>query len=494
MASPKVGEGHIAFVDVDGLLIDVNALVIAVTRYIFKAKIPEDEVLGISDCRSTEATASRLVKKYGRFAENIEKPTPSEKRGFVDLKDHFVTAVEKYGPLCKAYFGSIAALSFLREHFGDRLVFVTSKPRAVLGCLRRLFKAERGDLAVVSLDVSPVLSTPEEGDDSSVVFAVGSPALFELLWPPRQCISKEPPGIVKSYYFIFKSSRLLSFCLDQLFAPPRGLGENGALRVHIAVNRAKEDAGRVYETRPGVVSTGVCKDDKELQYAFQHLPNHLREIDWSALSKAISGNGGLPNAGKEYEVFTYLSRVQPLAVHGPPICPELQIWDAVLPTEATVFDGLVVKGFGRGSATLGIPTANLDVNTPLIGPALPFPGIYLGFAALYSTKDTVVPTSSAPCCYDMVLSGGYSPFYENDVFVIEPYLFHEFKEDFHGARLRLVVVGVLRAEANFLTFDNLIQAIQHDCEVARGYLKGLRENSPSIHTFCCSLLQVPNVA
>jgi FAD synthase len=42
-----------------------------------------------------------------------------------------------------------------------------------------------------------------------------------------------------------------------------------------------------------------------------------------------------------------------------------------------LFDGIVIKGFGRGGKLLGIPTANLSTNQSVDGQSLPFPGIVL---------------------------------------------------------------------------------------------------------------------
>lgn len=62
-----------------------------------------------------------------------------------------------------------------------------------------------------------------------------------------------------------------------------------------------------------------------------------------------------------------------------------------------LLSGAVVKGFGRGSKELGIPTANLDVDA--LGPFLDAvePGVYFGWASIGSSSET----------YKMVMSIGW---------------------------------------------------------------------------------------
>ncbi|KAH8024299.1 hypothetical protein HPB51_022418 [Rhipicephalus microplus] len=78
--------------------------------------------------------------------------------------------------------------------------------------------------------------------------------------------------------------------------------------------------------------------------------------------------------------------------------------------------GTVVKGFGRGSKQLGIPT-----------------GKYF-------------PLLSATISMD----------------VKETHIMHKFDEDFYGAVLKVVVLGFLRPEKNFSSLDELISAIKAD--------------------------------
>ncbi|CAE7921760.1 anon-84Ea [Symbiodinium sp. KB8] len=117
--------------------------------------------------------------------------------------------------------------------------------------------------------------------------------------------------------------------------------------------------------------------------------------------------------------------------------------------------GEVVKGFGRGSKELGVPTANLPVET--LGAELDGlnPGVYYGWASV---------DGEVPC--KMVMSIGWNPFYGNKTKTVEPHLLAHFEEDFYGKQLKLVVTGYLRPEMNFDSLDALIAAIHSDIHAA----------------------------
>jgi FAD synthase len=163
--------------------------------------------------------------------------------------------------------------------------------------------------------------------------------------------------------------------------------------------------------------------------------------------------------------------------------------------------GTVVKGFGRGSKELGVPTANLDPEA--LGSSLDGvqPGVYFGWASVGASGEV----------YKMVMSIGWcvcrargrrgrvathhrlsdtrrlattlshavplhpstpfptrrNPFYGNKSKTVEPHLLHSFPEDFYGQELRLCVTGYLRPELNFTSLDALIAAIRSDIDTAR---------------------------
>lgn len=142
--------------------------------------------------------------------------------------------------------------------------------------------------------------------------------------------------------------------------------------------------------------------------------------------------------------------------------------------EPVVVRGTVVKGFGRGSKELGIPTANLDPEA--LGDAaltaLP-PGVYFGWASV----------GKSPVVHKMVMSIGWNPFYKNERKTVEPHLLHAFEEDFYGQELRLAVTGYLRPEKNYPSLDALIAAIHADIALAREELDSEPHAAKGGHAF-----------
>ncbi|KAL3345412.1 hypothetical protein AABB24_024399 [Solanum stoloniferum] len=134
--------------------------------------------------------------------------------------------------------------------------------------------------------------------------------------------------------------------------------------------------------------------------------------------------------------------------------------EGTLPLEPWCIGGPVIKGFGRGSKVLGIPTANLSPEgySAILSehPA----GVYFGWAGL-----------SGRGVYKMVMSIGWNPFFNNTQKTIEPWLLHDFNEDFYGEELHLVVVGYIRPEANFLSLEALIAKIHEDRKIAERALE-----------------------
>ncbi|OXU31018.1 hypothetical protein TSAR_014195 [Trichomalopsis sarcophagae] len=116
--------------------------------------------------------------------------------------------------------------------------------------------------------------------------------------------------------------------------------------------------------------------------------------------------------------------------------------------------GEVVSGFGRGSKSLGCPTANLSEEVVDALPSEFETGIYYGWASLQKT------------IYKMVMSIGWNPFYKNDKKSMEIHLLHKFEDDFYGKELKVIVLGYIRPELNFSSVDELIKAINNDIEVA----------------------------
>lgn len=177
----------------------------------------------------------------------------------------------------------------------------------------------------------------------------------------------------------------------------------------------------------------------------------------------------------------------------------------------------VVRGFGRGSKDLGIPTANLACDDPdscriataasitmSSSPESSSPpssatldelptGIYWGYCRIGNVAAADDPATGpdaddAPTSERSVLgvtlpcavSIGYNPTYGNDFKTIEPHLIAPQTDprrhasscqetlfaDFYGQPCRLAVVGYLRPELPFEGLDKLTEAIKGDIAAA----------------------------
>jgi len=146
-------------------------------------------------------------------------------------------------------------------------------------------------------------------------------------------------------------------------------------------------------------------------------------------------------------------------------------------------EGKVIRGFGRGSSQLGIPTANLPVDetlTPWIGNIAS--GVYFGWASLRlpsshlnyprTSSDTTTTTTitTGVSVYPMVMSIGYNKFYKNEARSAEVHVLHEFGAYFYDVEMRLLITGFIREERDYDEEKELIEDIMVDCVVARNSL------------------------
>lgn len=135
-------------------------------------------------------------------------------------------------------------------------------------------------------------------------------------------------------------------------------------------------------------------------------------------------------------------------------------------------EGKVCKGFGRGSKELGIPTANYNYDVIEKLPKELDCGIYYGFANV----------NNGPV-YKAVLSIGWNPYYQNDKKSLEAHILNKFDGDFYGANLKLVILGHIRPERDFLSLDDLIDEIKNDIRIAEGKLDNNEFDKFTLHTF-----------
>lgn len=117
--------------------------------------------------------------------------------------------------------------------------------------------------------------------------------------------------------------------------------------------------------------------------------------------------------------------------------------------------GKIVKGFGRGSKQLGIPTANFPVEVVEALPSNLSTGVYYGWANV----------DGGPV-YKMVMSIGWNPFYNNIKKSMETHILHTFQNDLYGCLLRVCILGYIRPEQDFNSIGDLISAIKSDIETA----------------------------
>ncbi|KAI9275091.1 hypothetical protein EDC94DRAFT_654505 [Helicostylum pulchrum] len=120
--------------------------------------------------------------------------------------------------------------------------------------------------------------------------------------------------------------------------------------------------------------------------------------------------------------------------------------------------GTVVKGYGRGSKQLGIPTANLSEEAISTLAAGLDTGVYYGWTQIGQVGSTVYP---------MVMSLGWNPYFKNEKRSAEVHVIHEFPQDFYDAPIRVLVLGFIRSEQNYPSLDALITDIKTDVEVAK---------------------------
>lgn len=106
------------------------------------------------------------------------------------------------------------------------------------------------------------------------------------------------------------------------------------------------------------------------------------------------------------------------------------------------FKGKVVRGTGKGTGMLAVPTANLgDVPDDI---KYRLKGVYFGWARILEPKAAEPPSGD---WHEAVISVGPSPYASPSVLqktVVAVHMLHSFDDDFFGARLQVVVMGFLR--------------------------------------------------
>lgn len=133
--------------------------------------------------------------------------------------------------------------------------------------------------------------------------------------------------------------------------------------------------------------------------------------------------------------------------------------------------GSVIRGFGRGSKSLGIPTANLEDKIVSTLPDNFNTGIYYGWASVNGNV------------HEMVASVGWNPFYKNEKKTVEVHLLHKFENDFYGSQIKVIFLGYIRPEQNFTSEEELIKAIKNDIAFAEQHLQQADLNAYKNHKY-----------
>lgn len=68
--------------------------------------------------------------------------------------------------------------------------------------------------------------------------------------------------------------------------------------------------------------------------------------------------------------------------------------------------------------------------------------------------------------FPMVMSVGWNPFYKNTQKTAEVHVIHNFQADFYGLEMRVVVLGYIRPEFNYVSKEALVEDIEMDKRVA----------------------------
>jgi len=113
----------------------------------------------------------------------------------------------------------------------------------------------------------------------------------------------------------------------------------------------------------------------------------------------------------------------------------LERWEKIVEIPELDISGKVVKGFGRGSKQLGVPTANIQMTSENKEMLRDFiPGVYIGKAKFGDMEEGPLKQYEGQK-FQAAMNVGWSPQYDNPEKTFEVFLLHEFVEDFYGANI-----------------------------------------------------------
>jgi hypothetical protein len=132
----------------------------------------------------------------------------------------------------------------------------------------------------------------------------------------------------------------------------------------------------------------------------------------------------------------------------------------------TVLTSKIVKGFQRGSKSLGVPTANLEITETIKNNLSELVnGVYYGHIS-FNTNSQNNPNISLQLPLKCVLSIGYNPYFDNLEKTVEVFIINFEGGDFYDDNVTLEIYSYLRSESAFENFSELVTAIAYDIGTA----------------------------
>lgn len=162
--------------------------------------------------------------------------------------------------------------------------------------------------------------------------------------------------------------------------------------------------------------------------------------------------------------------------------------------QITYVRNAVIRGFGRGAKELGCPTANVQGAESIDIPT----GIYCGLVQLIINnekqiqpvpgferefQETVQRLPYISPVRGMVSSCGYNPHYGNKERTLEVHILDDFKFDFYGAELRVLICKKMRDEEKYNSLEELKSAIANDVQNAKNEVQNFQKHAVNSEYF-----------
>lgn len=158
------------------------------------------------------------------------------------------------------------------------------------------------------------------------------------------------------------------------------------------------------------------------------------------------------------------------SINEPEDTEELYLWDNIIEFDKELIlpKGTIIKGKQLGR-TIGIPTANLGLESKLLADYDMLPGVYYGTGILSNSGD-IEGIEGAQ--FPIVASIGTNRHLNEKKVAFEFMILHDFKgREFYGAELQVRIMGFVRPESSFWNFDMFIRAMECDIEISKIYIK-----------------------